>query len=165
MVLEAVGTTAYTGAQWIVLMYSSTQEYPTAAASILAVEARHEAWINSAAEGHSTWDTGFQTALTLMQVYSLASSFITSWPTANTKSLPARSVSGSHRLPRCASKEYCNSHLCQPKCLLSTLCGIHLRHRCTSIRPDPEGQPCSDSSRSARVRLLCGYSAERRSVG
>ncbi|KAF8203473.1 hypothetical protein K438DRAFT_1905565 [Mycena galopus ATCC 62051] len=64
MVLEAVGTAA--------------KEYPTAAASILAVEARHEAWINSAAEGHSAWDTGFQTALTLMQVYSLASSFITS---------------------------------------------------------------------------------------
>ncbi|KAF8133048.1 ferritin-like domain-containing protein [Mycena galopus ATCC 62051] len=85
VVLEAVGTTAYTGGAQLI----ASKEYLTAAASILAVEARHEAWINSAAEGHSAWDTGFQTALTPIQVYSLASSFITSCPAANAKSLPA----------------------------------------------------------------------------
>ncbi|KAJ7933894.1 ferritin-like domain-containing protein [Mycena leptocephala] len=85
VVLEEVGTTAYTGgAQFI-----SNKDYLTAAASILAVEARHEAWINSAVKGSSAWDTAFQTPLLPNSVYSLASGFIKSCPASNAASLPA----------------------------------------------------------------------------
>ncbi|KAF7376688.1 Protein rds1 [Mycena sanguinolenta] len=100
-VLEAVGATAYTGGAALVNdkvstprervrppEYDSTQEYLTAAASILAVEARHAAWISSAAQGHNAWDTAFQPALTPNQVYTVATSFIESCPASNADSLP-----------------------------------------------------------------------------
>ncbi|KAJ6569790.1 ferritin-like domain-containing protein [Mycena vulgaris] len=84
-ILEEVGTAAYTGgAQFI-----SNKDYLTAAASILAVEARHEAWINSAAKQSSAWDTAFQTPLAPNPVYSLAAPFIKSCPASNAESLPA----------------------------------------------------------------------------
>ncbi|KAJ7910956.1 ferritin-like domain-containing protein [Mycena leptocephala] len=84
-VLEAVGTTAYTGAAQFV----NNKDYLTVAASILAVEARHEAWVNSAVKRSSAWDGPFQTPLTLSQVYSLAVPLIKSCPASNTPSLPA----------------------------------------------------------------------------
>ncbi|KAJ7450892.1 ferritin-like domain-containing protein [Mycena latifolia] len=84
-ILEAVGTAAYTGgAQFI-----SNKDYLTAAGSILAVEARHEAWINSAAKQSSAWDTAFQTPLAPNPVYSLAAPFIKSCPAGNAALLPA----------------------------------------------------------------------------
>ncbi|KAJ7118656.1 ferritin-like domain-containing protein [Mycena crocata] len=84
-VLEAVGATAYTGgAQFI-----SNKGYLTAAASILSVEARHAAWINSAVKQGSAWDTAFQTPLLPGPVYSLAAPFIKSCPASNAESLPA----------------------------------------------------------------------------
>ncbi|KAF7376678.1 Protein rds1 [Mycena sanguinolenta] len=104
-VLEAVGATAYTGGAALVNdkvstprervhppEYYSTQEYLTAAASILAVEARHAAWISSAAQGHNAWDTAFQPALTPNQVYTVATSFIESCPASNADSLPPLTV-------------------------------------------------------------------------
>ncbi|KAF7376693.1 Protein rds1 [Mycena sanguinolenta] len=87
-VLEAVGTTAYTGGAALV----SNKEYLTAAASILAVEARHAAWISSAAQGYNAWDTAFQPALTPNQVYTVATSFIESCPASNADSLPPLTV-------------------------------------------------------------------------
>ncbi|KAJ7141179.1 ferritin-like domain-containing protein [Mycena epipterygia] len=84
-VLEAVGTAAYTGGAQLI----SNKDYLTAAASILAVEARHEAWINSAVKQSSAWDTAFQTPLLPNAVYSLAAPFIKSCPAGNAESLPA----------------------------------------------------------------------------
>ncbi|KAJ7724302.1 hypothetical protein DFH07DRAFT_759118 [Mycena maculata] len=67
----------------------SLQCYLTAAASILAVETRHAAWISSAVGHGSPWDTAFQTPLSFYPVNSLAASFIVSCPAANSASLPS----------------------------------------------------------------------------
>ncbi|KAJ6625322.1 ferritin-like domain-containing protein [Mycena sp. CBHHK59/15] len=82
-ILEAVGATAYTGAA----QFIENKDYLTVAASILTVEGRHEAWVNSAVRESSAWDTAFQTALTPNQVYSLAVPFIKSCPSSNAASL------------------------------------------------------------------------------
>jgi hypothetical protein len=42
------------------------------AASILAEEAKHDAWVGSAALGGAAWDSAYQTPLGLSGVYSLA---------------------------------------------------------------------------------------------
>ncbi|KAJ7207134.1 ferritin-like domain-containing protein [Mycena pura] len=82
--LEAVGSTAYTGA----IPSIANKDYVLAAASILGEEARHAAWINSAVLSGSPWDTAFQTALGPSQVFTLASQFITSCPEGNAAQLP-----------------------------------------------------------------------------
>ncbi|KAJ6516595.1 ferritin-like domain-containing protein [Mycena vitilis] len=84
-VLELVGTAAYTGGA----KFIGSKDYLTAAASILAAEARHEAWIYSAVRQLSAWDTAFQTPLLPNPVYSLAAPFMKSCPAANAASLPA----------------------------------------------------------------------------
>ncbi|KAH7925914.1 hypothetical protein BV22DRAFT_1128591 [Leucogyrophana mollusca] len=76
--LENVGTSAYTGAA----QYLSGSTI-TAAAAILAVEARHAAWVNSDVLGADPWNTAFDTPLDLNQIYTLASSVITSCPSSN----------------------------------------------------------------------------------
>ncbi|KAH7905750.1 ferritin-like domain-containing protein [Hygrophoropsis aurantiaca] len=76
--LENVGTSAYSGAA----KYLSGDTL-TAAASILAVEARHGAWVNSAVLKANPWNTAFDTPLDLNQVYTLASSVIVSCPSSN----------------------------------------------------------------------------------
>ncbi|KAJ7207132.1 ferritin-like domain-containing protein [Mycena pura] len=83
-ILEAVGSTAYTGA----ILSISNKDYAQAAASILGVEARHAGWINSAVQHGSAWDSAFQTALGAGQVYTLASQFIKSCPEGNAAQLP-----------------------------------------------------------------------------
>ncbi|KAF8800079.1 hypothetical protein BYT27DRAFT_7263222 [Phlegmacium glaucopus] len=84
--LETVGTSAYTGA----IQYISNDAYSTAAASILATEARHASWINSAVRKQNPWNTAFETPLTINQVYSIVSSFIKpdSCPQSNYPLLP-----------------------------------------------------------------------------
>ncbi|KAK7018217.1 protein rds1 [Favolaschia claudopus] len=84
MILEAVGSAAYTGGAQLI----SNKDYLTAAASILTVEGRHTAWINSAINKFSAWDTSFQTALNPNQIFTLASGFITSCPDSNAAALP-----------------------------------------------------------------------------
>ncbi|KAJ7450897.1 hypothetical protein FB451DRAFT_1566510 [Mycena latifolia] len=69
--------------------FMSNKDYLTAAGSILAVEARHESWINSAAKQSSAWDTAFQTPFAPNPVYSLVAPFIKSCPAGNAALLPA----------------------------------------------------------------------------
>lgn len=78
-VLEGVGVAAYTGATQLLTNKTTI----TAASSILAVEARHQSWLESAVEHGSGWNTGFETPLDVDQVFTLASSFITSCPSSN----------------------------------------------------------------------------------
>ncbi|KZT58560.1 hypothetical protein CALCODRAFT_494865 [Calocera cornea HHB12733] len=78
-VLEGIGVAAYTGATQLLTDRSTI----TSASSILAVEARHQGWLESAVEHGSGWNTAFETPLDVDQVWSLAASFITSCPSSN----------------------------------------------------------------------------------
>ncbi|KZP20953.1 hypothetical protein FIBSPDRAFT_861103 [Athelia psychrophila] len=82
--VETVGTSAYTGAAQLI----DDKDYLTAAASILATEARQTAWVNSAVRGGAPWSTSFETPLGVNQIYTIASSVITSCPSGNAKLLP-----------------------------------------------------------------------------
>ncbi|KAF8068058.1 ferritin-like domain-containing protein [Lyophyllum atratum] len=77
--LESVGTSAYNGAA----AFITDKAYLTVAASILGVEARQAAWINSAVRKSNPWNTAFETPLDMNQVYTLASAFIKSCPESN----------------------------------------------------------------------------------
>ncbi|KAG5637100.1 hypothetical protein H0H81_005783 [Sphagnurus paluster] len=78
-VLEGVGVSAYTGAA----QYISDKAYLTAAASVLATEARHASWVASTVNGGSGWSGPLDVPLTLDTVYTLAASFIKSCPSTN----------------------------------------------------------------------------------
>ncbi|TFK47461.1 hypothetical protein OE88DRAFT_1686457 [Heliocybe sulcata] len=92
--IEGVGTAAYLGSAH----YLTSKTNVNAAGSILATEARQAAWLASAANKGSPWDTEFQTPLDPSGVYSIASQFIVdgSCPSTNpplfVKPFPAATV-------------------------------------------------------------------------
>ncbi|KAJ7781837.1 ferritin-like domain-containing protein [Mycena maculata] len=83
--LEGVGVSAYIGAA----QFISNEDYLTAAASVLATEARHASWVASAINKYAGWSGALDVPLGLNQVYSLAATFITSCPSTN-PSLPVK---------------------------------------------------------------------------
>jgi len=78
-VLESVGTSAYTGAA----QFISNKDYLTAAASILATEARHDSWVASAVNKFGGWSGPFDVPLDFNEVFTLAAPFIISCPSTN----------------------------------------------------------------------------------
>lgn len=90
-ILEGVGVSAYLGAAADIM----SKAYLTAAGSILTVEARHSAYLR-ANLNKVPFPQPFDAPLTYDEVYSLASSFITSCPASNptlpVKAFPALSL-------------------------------------------------------------------------
>ncbi|SCV68241.1 BQ2448_362 [Microbotryum intermedium] len=78
-ILEGVGVSAYIGAANKI----TNPAYLQYAAQVLAVEARHSAWIRGAAQHFDSFPGPFDLALGLNQVYSLAAGFIKSCPSSN----------------------------------------------------------------------------------
>ncbi|KAF3011649.1 hypothetical protein G7054_g7629 [Neopestalotiopsis clavispora] len=97
-ILEGVGVSAYLGAAADIM----SKTYLTAAGSILTVEARHSAYLRSKLD-KSPFPQAFDAPLTLDEVYSLASPFITSCPAENptlpVKAFPALSLDPSTATP------------------------------------------------------------------
>ncbi|KIY66361.1 hypothetical protein CYLTODRAFT_463573 [Cylindrobasidium torrendii FP15055 ss-10] len=91
-ILEGVGVSAYAGAA----QYIKNPDYLTAAAVVLSTEARHASWVASAVNDVQPWSGALDVPLTLNEVYSLASSFITGCPSDNpalpVKAFPAVTV-------------------------------------------------------------------------
>lgn len=77
--IENVGVSAYAGAA----RFISDGDYLTIAATILSVEARHQAWQSSAVGMYEPWSSAYDTALGLDMVYTIASAFITGCPDTN----------------------------------------------------------------------------------
>jgi hypothetical protein len=71
--------TAYTGAAQLI----TSKTYLTAAASILATEARHASFVASAVRGDSGWSGDFDVPLGMNEVFTLAAPFIKSCPSSN----------------------------------------------------------------------------------
>lgn len=91
-VLEGVGVSAYLGAAASI----ADADYLTDAATILTVEARHNAYIRASID-ESPFPAAFDTPLDFNEVYTLAAPFIVSCPSTNAalpvKAFPALSVS------------------------------------------------------------------------
>ncbi|KAH8111520.1 ferritin-like domain-containing protein [Phellopilus nigrolimitatus] len=90
--LETVGTDAYLGAA----QFLSGKRVMTAAASILATEARQAAWANSAGLNSEPWSGSFETPLSPSQAFTIASQYIASCPSSNPtlpfKAFPALTI-------------------------------------------------------------------------
>jgi len=91
-VMEGVGVSAYAGAA----KFLTDAGHLTAAASILSTEARQAAWVASSVNSDTPWSGPFDVPLDLDQVFTIASSFITSCPSTNptlpVKAFPSLSV-------------------------------------------------------------------------
>ncbi|KIJ11084.1 hypothetical protein PAXINDRAFT_85011 [Paxillus involutus ATCC 200175] len=74
--LETISTSAYSGAA----RYLDDKDLVSTFGSILAVKARHSAWVNSAIEDANPWSTAFDTPLNLNQILTLTSPFVVSCP-------------------------------------------------------------------------------------
>ncbi|KAG2064137.1 hypothetical protein BDR04DRAFT_1162904 [Suillus decipiens] len=81
-IVEAVASSAYT----TLAKYLSDPDYIISISSIHSVEARHSAWINADVREGPAWSTAFDAPLSLSQLYTIMSGFITSCPSSN--SLP-----------------------------------------------------------------------------
>ncbi|KAJ3508468.1 hypothetical protein NLJ89_g5737 [Agrocybe chaxingu] len=84
--IETIATGAYTG----LLQFFNNRAYVTAGASILAVEARQAAWINSAVRKLNPWNAAFETPLTPNAVLTLLSNFF------NFENCPKETTPSSH---------------------------------------------------------------------
>ncbi|KAF8069906.1 ferritin-like domain-containing protein [Lyophyllum atratum] len=88
-VLEGVGVSAYTGAA----QFIENKDYLTAAASVLATEARHASWVAGAVNQFSGWSGALDVPLSLNSVFSLAAPFFESCPSDN-PALPVKAFPG-----------------------------------------------------------------------
>jgi hypothetical protein len=97
-ILEGVGVSAYLGAAADIM----SKTYLTAAGSILTVEARHSSYIRANLD-QVPFAQPFDAPLSLNQVFSLASGFITSCPESNpalpVKAFPALAVDSNSPTP------------------------------------------------------------------
>ncbi|KAI0747235.1 ferritin-like domain-containing protein [Daedaleopsis nitida] len=72
-ILETIGTSAYIGAA----KHISDRSYLTGAGAILAVEARHQAWVSGTVSGGQPWQGSFDVPLPGSGALALAAQFIT----------------------------------------------------------------------------------------
>ncbi|KAF6746637.1 ferritin-like domain-containing protein [Ephemerocybe angulata] len=70
--IEMVATSTYNGA----IGQIENKDYARALASIMGVEARHAAWINSAVRKQNPWNTAFETPITMNMAFNFIGNFM-----------------------------------------------------------------------------------------